>query len=387
MARNGLLPKEIANCPMPTCGSCQIGKQKRASVTKNGGGNSLKKDKVAPGELMHSDQFSSPQPGLMLQSSGKLITKSYCYGTIYVDSASDYVHCALQESKEAKETVAGKHEFEGFCKTHGVDVKNYRADNHIYNSTLFRQSCAAAGQGLTFSGVNAHHQNGVAKRKIRCASNLARTMLFHAMISWSTHVSTNLWPFAIKHAIDLHNATPGNSGLSPIEIFTGLKTSFDFTKFHTFGSPAYVLEPTLQAGHKLPRWNPRSKVGVHLGKSSEHAGNVSLILDPTTNFASAQFHIVHDDDFTSVLRKRTDILPPDWRNLFKHYDEASEDDLLNTPLIATMSNEGDKVKVHVRFDHDETVIRPSDDPLLSANNDNDTSNQDENNLISIDLEK
>ena len=89
----------------------------------------------------------------------------------------------MQETKEAKETVDGKQKFEGFCKTHGVDVKNYRADNHIYNSNLFRQSCAATGQGLTFSGVNAYHQNGVAERKIRYITNLARTMLFHAMIS------------------------------------------------------------------------------------------------------------------------------------------------------------------------------------------------------------
>ena len=125
------------------------------------------------------------------------------------------------------------------------------------------------------------------------------------------HISTHLWPFTIKHAIDLHNATLNHSSLSPIEIFTGLKTSFDFTKFHTFGSPTYVLEPTLQARHKLPRWNPRSKVGVYLGKSNEHAGNISLILDPITNFVSLQFYIVHDNDFTSVLRKRINILWPD----------------------------------------------------------------------------
>ena len=387
IARQGLLPKDITTCPIPICGSCQIGKQKRAPVSKNGGGSSLKKDQIAPGDLIHSDQFSSPQPGLVPQSSGKLTTKSFYYGTIYVDSASDFVYCALQESKEAKETVDGKHKFESFCRTHDVSVKGYRADNHIYNSNLFRQSCSASGQGLSFSGVNAHHQNGVAERKIGHITNLARTMLFHAMLSWSTHVTTHLWPFAIKHAIDLHNATPNNSGLSPMELFTGLKSSFDFSKFHTFGSPAYVLEPTLQSGHKIPRWNPRSKLGVYLGKSAEHAGNVSLILDPSTSYVSPQFHVVHDDDFTSVLRKRVDILPPDWDKLFKYYDKTNDDDLINTPLTATMINEGDKiVKVKVRFDHDESVIRPSDDPLATANVSEDNSSL-EHNEISVDLEK
>ena len=145
MARNGLLPKDIANCPIPVCGSCQIGKQKRNSVSTNGGGSSLSKNKLSPGELIHSDQFSSPQPGLIPQSSGKLTNKSFYYGTIYVDAATDYVHCVLQTSKEASETVDGKHAFENFARTHGIEIKAYRADNHIYNSNLFRQSCTAAG--------------------------------------------------------------------------------------------------------------------------------------------------------------------------------------------------------------------------------------------------
>ena len=102
-------------------------------------------------------------------------------------------------------------------------MKYFRADNHVYNSNLFRQSCAAAGQGLTFSGANTHNQNGIAECKIGYVTKLERTMLFHAMISWSSNVQTNLWPCAIKHAIDLHNATPGQSGLSHIEIFSGCK--------------------------------------------------------------------------------------------------------------------------------------------------------------------
>ena len=85
--------------------------------------------------------------------------------------------------KEAKETVDKKHRFEGICNEYRVTIKSYWADNHIYNSHLFRQSCSASGQDLSFSSVNVHHQNGVAERKIGYIVNLARTMLFHAMIS------------------------------------------------------------------------------------------------------------------------------------------------------------------------------------------------------------
>ena len=166
-----------------------------------------------------------------------------------------------------------KHEFEGFCVPRGVDIKNHQADNRACNSNLFRQSCAAAGQGLCFSGVNSHYQNSVAERKIGCIANLARTMMLHAMILWTSHAPTNSWPFVMKHATDFHKARICNSRLSPIaDTFTGLKNSFYFAKFHAFGSPAFVLEPSLQSANKTPRWNPMSKLGMCLGKISEYAG-------------------------------------------------------------------------------------------------------------------
>ena len=55
----------------------------------------------------------------------------------------------------------------------------------------------------------------------------------------------NLWPFAIMHAINLHDITPKENGLSPLEVFLGYESSFDFSKFYTFGSPTYILELTL----------------------------------------------------------------------------------------------------------------------------------------------
>ena len=134
----------------------------------------------------------------MTQSIGKLTIKSSYYGKFYIDSSSNFVHCTLQESKEVKETVDGNHKFEGFCRTHNVSVKSYRPDNHICKSNLFRQICSTSDQVLSFSGFNVHHQNGVAARKIGYIKNLARTILFHAMLSWPTHVLTNLWQFLSK---------------------------------------------------------------------------------------------------------------------------------------------------------------------------------------------
>ena len=81
----------------------------------------------------------------------------------------------------------------------------------------------------------------------------ARTMLLHATILWSEIITEDLWPFALKMAVDVHNATPGSSGLSPDEIFSGHKTTrCRLRDFHPFGCPVFVLEASLQNGHKIP---------------------------------------------------------------------------------------------------------------------------------------
>ena len=78
------------------------------------------------------------------------------------------------------------------------------------------------------------------------------------------------------------------------------KSGARFKHFHLFGCPAYVLEDDLQDGIKQPKWKPRTKVGVYLGRSKHHANNVSLILNTKTDHISPQYHVVFDDDFQTV---------------------------------------------------------------------------------------
>jgi hypothetical protein len=78
-------------------------------------------------------------------------------------------------------------------------------------------------------------------------------MLIHAMLSWPDIIQENLWPFAMQLAADVHNSTPTLSGLTPEEIFTGVKGRNRLQDFHTFGCPIFVLDPSLQQGHKIPR--------------------------------------------------------------------------------------------------------------------------------------
>jgi hypothetical protein len=42
-------------------------------------------------------------------------------------------------------------------------------------------------------------------------------------------------------------------------------------------------------------------MGIYVGWSPSHAANVSLILNPRTGHISPQFHVVYNNDFTTVL--------------------------------------------------------------------------------------
>jgi len=71
-------------------------------------------------------------------------------------------------------------------------------DNHAYNK----------GQGLTFAGGAAHHQNGIAERWIRELQEMMSTMLIHAHHRWPSAITPNLWPYALRMANKTINVMP-----------------------------------------------------------------------------------------------------------------------------------------------------------------------------------
>jgi hypothetical protein len=70
--------------------------------------------------------------------------------------------------------------FEQYAKARGVSIQAYHADNGIFRAHKWVKACWSKGQSLTFVGVNAHHQNGMAERRIRKLQEHAWTMLIHA---------------------------------------------------------------------------------------------------------------------------------------------------------------------------------------------------------------
>ncbi len=105
---------------------------------------------------------------------GFLMTKRYKYATVFVDQFSRLGFVYLQKTASAEETIDGKKSFEAFAKRHNVQIANYHADNGIFKAHQWMEACRKDQLGMAFAGVNAHHQNGHAERRIRELQELTR---------------------------------------------------------------------------------------------------------------------------------------------------------------------------------------------------------------------
>ena len=339
LVKLGFLPpkfKKLKN-KAPPCVSCLLGqahrKPWRFKRTKDGGLSSLRgKDISKPAETIGCDQLISAQPGLVPQSKGLLTRARIWAATIYVDYVTGYVHVGLMQDQSGESTLQTKHDFEHLCATRGVTVKHYHADNGRFAERSFTDDVKKSLQRITFCGVGAHHQNGITKNTIKQLTLISRTLLVHAQGLWPEYITTMLWPYALKAAqdrinqlnIDLHGKTPDMK-------FSGVaSTNLRMRDFHTWGCPCYILDSRLQTDPKgVPKWEPRARVGIYLGRSPSHAGNVALVLNPKTGLVLPQFHVVFDDDFTTVTHLRKGTVPSNWKTLVDNSREKNTDEFYN----------------------------------------------------------
>jgi hypothetical protein len=91
-----------------------------------------------------------------------------------------------------------------------VTIEHYHADNGCFADNAFMQSIAEYGQTISFCGVNAHFQNGIAEKCIGKHSEQAHKQLLHAKARWPEAIEINLWPYVIRNANDIHNTIADN---------------------------------------------------------------------------------------------------------------------------------------------------------------------------------
>ena len=86
------------------------------------------------------------------------------------------------QDETSKSTLEAKEAFESASAERGVIIKGYHADSRRYVEHVFKDDCHCNEkmQRLTFCGVGAHHQNGIAEAKTKQLTLAFRTMLLHA---------------------------------------------------------------------------------------------------------------------------------------------------------------------------------------------------------------
>ncbi len=188
-----------------------------------------------------------------------------------------------------------------------MQIKHYHCDNGRFADTLFCAACDSQNQKLTFCGVNAHFQNGIAKRAIQDLSESTQKQLLHAQQQWPQTVSTALWPYALCNAAYLSNVLPAHKGgQSRVELFSRIRVGSNMRFLHTFGCPVFALHNSLALNTSLPRWDPRACIGLNLVPSPTHAHNVHLALSLTTGLVLPQFHCRFDNFFKTCKYGVTD---------------------------------------------------------------------------------
>ena len=310
MAKQGIIPKHLAHAPTPACVACLYGRATKRQWRHRTPTNqrTTLKQATQPGERISVDMLQSPQPGFIAQMTGILTTQRYNYATVYVDNYSGFCYLHLQKSSTVAETLQGKKAFEMVANQHGVIIQSYHADNGIFRANDWIKDCHNKNQTLTFAGVNAHHQNGKAERRIRLLQELTRTQMIHLQHKWNRINTTPLWPYAMRMANDCLNQSPNmqhKSKLTAAQIFASSLVNDNPIHKQPFGSPVYVLQSPLQQNLPFQKWKHRSKLGLYLGPSPVHARNVSLVLNLNTGLVSPQFHVVHDATFKTVQNDRT----------------------------------------------------------------------------------
>ena len=259
LAKQGLLPKKILKANIPICPACQYGKiHCKPWKAKE---NHPKASRVAtkPGQIVSVNQLESPTPGFIAQLKSILTKQCYKYATVFIDQYSQLSYIFLQRMIMSNETVQAKIAFERYSEERGVHICHYHADNGRFANKGFIDNCQLNNQHLTYCGVNAHFQNGIAEKRIWDLQEATRTSLLFALHKWPCMLSIHLWPYAMHTANETMISTPTkNCDKSPQELFSGVEVLPKIKHFHTFTCPTYVLDNTLQGQHYLPKWQEQA---------------------------------------------------------------------------------------------------------------------------------
>ncbi len=278
----------------------------------------LKHGHVHPGDCISADYYISLVPGCLPHTFGQG-KHGYTCGSLFIDHASGKVFNFCQYSTNANKKIKSAQRLESMARQDNFMVKKYHSDNGFFATTAFKTHCKIQQQEFSFSSVGADHKNGVAKRNIKTIAQWARANMLHLALHWPAQANISFWPQAIEYSVWVFNQMPNaETGISPNKIWSSVRCFMEeFSRAHVFGYPVYVLNAALQDGHKIPKWSPRTCLGLFLGFSDLHSSQVLLILNVQTGKISPQYHVIFDNKFETVNSlSPTESLEKQWAQIF-----------------------------------------------------------------------
>jgi hypothetical protein len=162
-----------------------------------------------------------------------------------VDHFSGMSFVYLQKSTKGSETLEAKKGFESFAKQLGVTIHAYHADNGRFAEELFIQDANQHGQTMSYCGVGAHFQNGLAEERSEVFKiRLARCYFMQIVDGQaSSQLTCGLmhcaWRMIFKMSL-LRLAAKMVRHLS--RFLQNPESTPNFKHFKPFGCPAYVLQ-------------------------------------------------------------------------------------------------------------------------------------------------
>ena len=85
-------------------------------------------------------------------------------------------------------------------------------------------------------------------------------------------ISLEMWMLAMLEVVRIVNCTRFDvDGRPPIAHFSRPDAMLDVKEECIFRCPIFVLENTIQSGHKASKWDPRIIFEIHVGKYPFHA--------------------------------------------------------------------------------------------------------------------
>ena len=170
-----------------------------------------------------------------------------------------------------------------------------------------------------------HHQNAIAKSRIKEVCYGGRVLFLHATHKLPETTTTNLWSYGTQSILDRHNKLSLDDKVKILIEKTPVFKIFRYLQIFTLRDVLFFFIVEANQSGKIgpPKWEPRTHTGIYLGHSPCHAGSVFLVLNLKPGLVSPQFHVVYEGIFTTVPYLISDEEQHNWKNLLEHSTKQS----------------------------------------------------------------